>query len=279
MKDHVPVIRDDEVTTDAAVELAVDGRGESDTTLRRSVGTDMEGLWKESIQILAHDVRNQIVAMNQNIELLLGEKGCPFSKSQVEIIRATRVCCDIVMGMTDDIVDLTRFESGSLNLVSSRFNLVEAITTSFCVIKGATTDKSIQVRLSTESRPVMIEADRSKIIRVLVNLLTNAIFFSPDGGRIDVRCAKNKIDGTIVSVSDEGPGVPHGLQQFVFKKFYRISGNGNSQRSGLGLGLYFCRETIKAHGGRIWIESPSNGRNRGTCVSFTIPASHSLRDQ
>lgn len=111
-----------------------------------------------------------------------------------------------------------------------------------------------------------IAADHDMIVRVVTNLLENAIKHTPMGGRI-VLSATTTDDGVRVSVSDDGPGIPKHLQGEVFDKYVRLKAE--SKRDGYGLGLAFCRLAIEAHGGRIWVENGSNG---GAVFAFRLPA-------
>src|SRR5262249_37926743 len=107
--------------------------------------------------------------------------------------------------------------------------------------------------------------DSSLIERVLENLFGNAIAFTPSGGRIRVSARAEPAEQLLVSVSDNGPGVPPDLRDRLFQKF----ASGQATGRGSGLGLAFCRLAVEAHGGRIWLDSNPGA---GTTVLFTIPA-------
>jgi two-component system, NtrC family, sensor histidine kinase KinB len=112
-----------------------------------------------------------------------------------------------------------------------------------------------------------VDMDVDMIRRVLINLLENAIKYTRSGGRIAVS-ARRQEDELLVSVSDNGPGIPPGEQKTIFEKFARVHQEGHPK--GLGLGLAFCRLAVEAHGGRIWVESTPG---QGSTFSFSLPLS------
>jgi signal transduction histidine kinase len=112
-----------------------------------------------------------------------------------------------------------------------------------------------------------VDMDVDMIRRVLINLLENAIKYTRSGGRIAVS-ARRQEDELLVSVSDNGPGIPPGEQKTIFEKFARVHQEGHPK--GLGLGLAFCRLAVEAHGGRIWVESTPG---EGSTFSFSLPLS------
>ncbi|HEV7382670.1 MAG TPA: ATP-binding protein, partial [Dyadobacter sp.] len=96
--------------------------------------------------------------------------------------------------------------------------------------------------------------DREKIWRVFSNLLSNAIKFSPNGGRISV-CLENKADKVLLSVHDEGIGIPENLKDQIFQPFNSAKRSGTGGEQSFGIGLSICKQIVEAHGGRIWYES------------------------
>jgi signal transduction histidine kinase len=123
-----------------------------------------------------------------------------------------------------------------------------------------------------------VRADARRVEQVLYNLLDNAIKYSPDGGRVDVRAEASDEEVT-VSVIDEGLGIPANELPNLFERFYRGTGARTRGIGGTGLGLAICRGIVLAHGGRIWAESPAAdhraGESRGTAIRFTLPIARS----
>jgi signal transduction histidine kinase len=103
-----------------------------------------------------------------------------------------------------------------------------------------------------------------------MNLIGNAIKFTPAQGRVTVSASRNGYESVRVSVADTGPGIPSEERENIFDKFYQIAQMGDVKPKGTGLGLAICRALVELHGGKIWVESVMNGGSR---FSFTLPAS------
>ncbi len=123
--------------------------------------------------------------------------------------------------------------------------------------------QELHVDLDDRLPPLLVDSDI--ILRVITNLVDNAVKYTPEGGRI-VLSARTVTEGVLVSVRDNGPGIPPDLQEQIFDKYVRLKTN--QPVSGAGLGLAFCRLAVEAHGGRIWVESDGV---EGTCFSFILP--------
>jgi signal transduction histidine kinase len=115
-------------------------------------------------------------------------------------------------------------------------------------------------------------ADYGKIQRVLINLVDNALKYTPSGEQVTVSAARYGTNAIMVKVFDSGPGVPEEFREKIFERFSQVPGQRGRTR-GSGLGLTFCRLAVRAHGGRIWVEPRSGG---GSVFAFTLPTIESL---
>lgn len=175
---------------------------------------------------------------------------------------------DRMARLVDDILDLARIETGRLELHPELFELVPSIQAALKQVENLAIAKGIALTFSPFSpgekgERLEVMADRRRIEQVLVNLLENAIKFTPSGGRVEVEAAE--LGGEIlVWVADTGPGLSPDQTEKVFEKFYRGEGPG----AGTGLGLYICKALVEGHGGRIWAEGEAG---KGSRFCFTLP--------
>jgi signal transduction histidine kinase len=159
--------------------------------------------------------------------------------------------------MVGDLLDAGRLESGRLSLDRQMVDLRDVAETALESARAAHVGARIQMKLPPE--PVTVEADRSRLLQVVTNLLQNAARYGPHDG--EVRLIVNTGNaGACIAVEDEGPGIPPGERERIFDKFYRTPGAQAKVKKGLGLGLTIARDLVVAHGGRIHVEdAPSGG--------------------
>jgi signal transduction histidine kinase len=131
-------------------------------------------------------------------------------------------------------------------------------------------EKAVALDVTIPEASIIVWADRDKISQVLINLVGNAIKFTPAEGAVIVSASKNGKDSVQVSVFDTGPGIAPGEKEKIFDKFYQIAEADGVKPKGTGLGLAICKSLVELHGGRIWVESEMN---RGSTFSFTLPVS------
>ena len=169
--------------------------------------------------------------------------------------------CLRASGRMKDLVDslllLAGADAGRLPLVRSQFDLRDTIEE--CVDMMAPLAAKRGLTLDSDLQPAEIEADPSRIAQVASNLLTNAIRYNRDGGRVHVTVAAMH-GAAVLTVSDTGVGIPEESQPHVFERFYRVDKARSREEGGSGLGLAICRSIVEAHGGTIACESqPGQG--------------------
>jgi signal transduction histidine kinase len=158
-------------------------------------------------------------------------------------------------------------------------------------------EKQILVHYDPTSTPLMLNGDQTRLMRTIINILDNAIKFSPESGRINVSSILVKendekkagamispaifrqLEGNqqyvLITITDHGPGIPKYYQKNIFEKFFTNNPIPNKGRRGLGLGLAFCKLVVEAHEGLIWTKSPlyddDGEKNKGCCFNFILP--------
>lgn len=230
---------------------------------------------KEFINIAAHELRTPIQPI-----LSLTEELIRSNNSRNERLEAAQgESLEVIMRnamrlnrLADDILDVTRIESESLNLKKEYFNLNDIITNTIRDMCAKILKKSQQGELKLVYQPhnIFVEADAARIAQVIYNILDNAVKFSKAYGykRQEVGIIKidaEKIDDqAIVSIKDTGIGIDPLMMSRLFEKF------ASKSYQGTGLGLYICKSIVEAHGGRIWAENNEDGK--GATFTFTLPA-------
>lgn len=172
-----------------------------------------------------------------------------------------------LLSLISEILDLSKIESGSHRLYVERFDMQAVIRDSLMLVKLQAERAKVSILPVIVGGDVTVDGDKRAIKQVIVNLLANAVKFTPGGGEIEVRCHEE--DGAVhVRVRDSGIGIAEELLETVFEAFHRGDAKLARQYDGAGLGLSVCRRLVEMHGGRIHLESVPNS---GTSVFFHLP--------
>jgi PAS domain S-box-containing protein len=216
---------------------------------------------------MSHELRSPLQTVIGFAELLSEEMSGPLNETQQRFIEHVHRGAMHLLELINDLLDLGRIEAGRLNLKIDELQTDAAIEEALSLIRQRAVGKSIELA-SNVSSAISIAADRLRFRQILNNLLTNAIKFTPEGGRIRVEAVRRD-NGVEISVSDTGIGIPEEEQGMIFDKFYQISLAGRRQNQGSGLGLAITKGLVEQHGGKLWLESKPG---EGSRFIFTIPA-------
>jgi signal transduction histidine kinase len=167
--------------------------------------------------------------------------------------------------MIKSLLDTERLEAHEAALERQPVSLRNLLCEAADLVSALAHESEQRLSLELDDRLPEVAADHDMLVRVVTNLLENAIKHTPTGGSI-ILSATTEEDGVRISVTDNGPGIPAPLHREVFDKYVRVKGE--RKREGYGLGLAFCRLAIEAHGGHIWVENGSNG---GAVFVFRLP--------
>jgi NtrC-family two-component system sensor histidine kinase KinB len=200
-----------------------------------------------------------------SIDLLLEQTSGDSPPRDRELLQVAHEEVQRLRALVQDLLDLSKIESGKIALdienvpVAAVFNQIQTI------FRGQLEMKSVHLSVEPPEDPLLVRADANKITWVLTNLISNALRYVGEDGRIQLR-AKRLGSQVQMAVQDNGPGIPPEYQSRIFQKFVQIRGR---EAGGTGLGLAICKEIVRAHGGSIWVES---GPGQGSTFSFTLPA-------
>jgi len=186
----------------------------------------------------------------------------------LDYFRKIRHSGETLLMLINDLLDLAKLESGKVTFEFRPADLAVLIDSTVDECNSLASEKNLTVRCKYPETHEKIVLDSHKIEQVIRNLLSNAIKFSPEGGTIDINML-SKADSVVVSVRDQGEGIPQSELANVFGKFYQASKT-KTGAGGTGLGLAICQEIINAHKGRIWAE---NNPDIGANFLFEIPLS------
>lgn len=227
--------------------------------------TQAQRLREDLVNMLVHDMRNPLAAILSNLELVQNYQD-RMSKDELNaFLHSALVSANDLNHMIGDLLDIARMEEGRLQLIFQEVDPTVLLSRAAGAVKKmlGRNVRQIEVNVSEPLPAVLCEPE--KIGRVLDNLLSNALKYTQDGGRIVLSAQMD--DGYVrFMVCDDGMGIPKEAQERIFEKFEQVGGKG--QRRGTGLGLAFCKMIVEAHGGRIWVESEPG---RGSTFMFTLP--------
>jgi len=230
------------------------------TRLRR-----FEELKNDLVATVAHEFRTPLTSLRMAVHLCTEQVAGPLTDKQAELLHSAREDCDRLQGMVDDLLDLSRIESGKVELYPLPVEVRRLITGAIDEFRPDADIKGINLRAPSSLPQVSVLADHERIGHVFSNLVGNAVRYTPKGGSIELGAAS--IDGFVrFTVSDTGTGILKEYQERIFEKFFQVPGAGPK---GTGLGLYIAKEIVSAHGGEIGVESETG---RGSTFWFTLPA-------
>jgi signal transduction histidine kinase len=231
-----------------------------DVTMER----ELERMKEEFYQAIVHDLRNPLSIIDGMVffmkKLNLGDR-------ETRYIEAARLASDKLMGLITNILDIAKFESGTLTLASARFAAESMLSAAYTMGRVAAEGKGLTLELAPSAAGELV-GDAKLLDRVLTNLIGNAMKFTPKGGRITIGALTAGGDVEFF-VKDTGPGIPEDALEAVFEKFKQLDRDA-AKRAGYGLGLSICKKIVEAHGGRIWVESRGGDGSR---FAFRLPRS------
>lgn len=246
------------VTVEGGGELAELAQAFNDMTHELMAKEQRE---KQLLADIAHELRTPLTVLKSEIEAM--EDGLlPIDRERLAQL-ASQV--DLLARLVQDLRLLTLAETGELPLYRQRLDLAELVTTTL----GSLSSRAAQqgVALTPELRPVDVDVDGDRIRQALLNLLDNALRYSPPGGKITVRLSQDG-DAARLEVLDQGPGLAEADLANLFERFYRAERSRSREGGGSGLGLAIVRSIVALHGGSV---SASNRPEGGACFTMRLP--------
>jgi PAS domain S-box-containing protein len=236
----------------------------------------LDELKNDFVATVSHELRTPLAAiygcartlLRPDLELAEGDQARLLEVVAVESERLTRIVGDILLA--------SQIDSGRLRLENQEFDVIGLVRAVIEEIEASLTGgEGISLELVAPEEPALVSGDEDRLHQVLLNLVDNAVRYSPDGGRIEIQ-VEPSASGVRIAVCDEGLGIPHGEQQRIFSKFYRVDPQQTGGVRGTGLGLYICRELVRRMEGRV---SVSSREGRGSTFVVDLPLLPAAREQ
>jgi NtrC-family two-component system sensor histidine kinase KinB len=212
---------------------------------------ELEKIKDDFLHSITHDLRNPMTSIRGFIKFLLDGVAGELNVQQKKMLDTMDRASFRLLGMINDILDIAKLEAGKMELDLKVADMVKIVKSTVEVIQPQYERKKISLEIVTNKPEINTKVDANFMERVFINLIGNAIKFTPENGKITVSVEEqeNKI---VCFVKDTGEGIPQEHLKTIFEKFGQVK---NKSKGGTGLGLTICKHVIEAHGGKIWVES------------------------
>jgi len=211
-----------------------------------------------------HDIRSPITTLTVALAVLKSGKHGKLTPEGEKLIERGNRSCERILHLTKDLLDLDKIEGGHIELTILPTSLDEVFKSAIDTTAGIAERNNIKVEVQPTNLRVL--GDQARLEQVLINLLSNALKFSPLEGRVRLS-AQVRDNQVLVAVQDQGPGIPADMQEKIFEPFTQLKQNDRQSKEGTGLGLAISKQLIEMHQGKIWVESkPGQGSTFYFCV-------------
>jgi signal transduction histidine kinase len=240
--------------------------------------TDVDRLKSEFVSMVRHELRTPLTSVHGALQLALSGSGIVIAEEDRELLEISLANTERLVRLVNDLLDLSKIEAGRMPFVLAPVSVDRLLEDAARGMHGLAATRDARIVTDPTFGIPDVAGDRDHLMRVLANLVSNAIKYSPSGSRVRL-CARRVAEGVEIAVEDQGPGIPSDQLDRLFRPFSRLGLHQRQTQGGTGLGLALSRAIIEQHGGRIWVEprQPSGCR-----FAFVLPfarpdASHAAR--
>lgn len=226
---------------------------------------EIERIKDDFIATVSHELRTPLTSVVGSLGLLRAGAAGVLPEDAQQLVQIAESNARRLIRLTNDILDLEKFGSGQMSLDMAGTDLVGLLQQAVVECDSLARAKAVTMQLDTAER-LPIKADRTRLLQVAANLLSNAVRHTPEHSTVTVS-AQVEQDRIVARISDEGQGVPEEYREHIFDRFAQAPAMG-ANNGGTGLGLAIAREIMQRHGGSIWVESAPLG---GACFAFALP--------
>ena len=225
-----------------------------------------ELLRREFVANVSHELRTPLTSIRTYAETISDNREIP-QETEEEFLRVIINESDRMTKIVQDLLELSRFDSGNSRLSVEMFSIEKSLRDVYAAIAMEARKRRHVLNLELEWRMPMIMGDRARIEQVLMNIIANALKYTPDGGTIDIYGGRVG-DEVWIKIQDTGIGIPKEDLSRIFDRFYRVDKARSRESGGTGLGLSIAKELVTRHGGDIMVDS---FQGKGTSVTVTLP--------
>lgn len=218
--------------------------------------------------MLVHDLRTPLTSLLGPLRMLENGAVGPLDETQKELVVMSEHSGERLLSLVNELLDIAKMEAGEFKIVTHAVSL-ESVTHEALECVGAlAAHDGAAIDVEGDFTHTRVWADTDLVVRVLTNLLANALKFTPRDGRIVLKVSEHDATHCRIEVRDSGEGIPPEYREHIFEKFGQVEARQRGRKFSTGLGLTFCKLAVEAHGGFIWVESEVG---KGSTFAFTLP--------
>ncbi len=218
----------------------------------------------EFISVASHELKTPVTSLKGFLNLLQRSLAIQGDEKALHYLTRMNAQVNKLTNLINDLLDLSKMHTGKLAYREERFDMDALVQEIVENVQETTQTHQLLLEGQTQAE---VSGDRDRIGQVLINLLNNAIKYSPQADTVQVRISRDQ-NNILVSVQDFGVGIAKEHQQRIFERFYQVTDHKEKTYPGLGIGLYISLDIVKRHGGQVWVESQ---QGKGSTFYFTLP--------
>jgi signal transduction histidine kinase len=224
------------------------------------------------LNITSHELRTPMSAIKGYIQMIIKQTLGNTTDEQQKALDTVLRNINRLDNLIQDILDISRLESGAMKFIPEKTHIPTLLNETVETMKFPSQEKNIKINTKLEANLPQITIDAGRIKQVMMNIINNAIKFSPKDTKINIT-VKKESKYILFVIQDQGKGIPKEKQKKIFEVFYQVDGGMDRKFGGVGLGLAICRGIVLSHGGEIWVDSTVN---QGSTFCFTLPVESPL---
>jgi PAS domain S-box-containing protein len=229
---------------------------------------ELDRMKSEFVSNVSHELRTPLTAIKGSVDNMLDGITGPLTEKQTRYLSRIKSNTDRLGRLITDLLDLSKIEAGKIELRPSRLIANWLVSEIADTLRTVASEKLISLEVAAPDAALSVWADRDKVVQILMNLIGNALKFTPPHGNVTIGVEQPEAHWVKISVTDTGPGIPSDQAGKIFEKFYQLEQPKKHKAAGTGLGLTISKALVEMHGGKIWMESITG---KGTTFSFTLP--------